>query len=259
MLDSTALSPSISVFFPAYNDKATIAQMVTDAFAVLPSLTADYEVLVVDDGSTDGTASLLDELARRRSRLRVIHHPQNRGYGAALASGFREARKDLIFYTDGDAQYDVRELARLVPLMTDGVDVVNGYKFRRADPHHRVVLGELYKRMSRWLFWLPIRDVDCDFRLLRRDAIQRIELGSTSGVVCTEMIYKLRRTGSRFAEVGVHHYPRRHGQSQFFTFRRVARTAFDFFILWTKLVLLRRPATNIAPLPLVHQARASRD
>jgi glycosyltransferase involved in cell wall biosynthesis len=253
------LNPSISAFFPAFNDERTIAQMVTDALAVLSRLTDDYEVLVVNDGSTDGTADVLDELARRLSRVRVVHHPENRGYGAALASGFRHARKDLIFYTDGDGQYDVRELARLTPLMTDGIAVVNGYKIDRADGWDRVVLGEIYKRLARRLFRLPIRDVDCDFRLLRREVIQPIELGSASGVVCTEMIYKLRRAGCRFAEVDVHHYPRRHGRSQFFTLRRVARTAFDFLALWTTFVLMRRLIVSATFLPLAHHASAALD
>jgi glycosyltransferase involved in cell wall biosynthesis len=253
------LTPSITAFFPALNDEATIAQMITDALATLPTLTDDYEILAIDDGSTDKTAAVLDELARRHSRVRVIHHPRNLGYGAALASGFHNARKELIFYTDGDAQYDVRELTRLIPLMTAEVAVVNGYKIERADARHRVVLGEIYNRLARWLFRLPIRDVDCDFRLLRRDAIQRIALGSTSGVVCTEMIYKLRRAGCRFAEVGVHHLPRRHGQSQFFTFRRVTRTAFDFFVLWAKLVVMQRSKTRAFLLLFVQQAQAALD
>lgn len=226
---------SISAFFPALNDEGTIGRMVKEALAVLPTLTADYEVLVVNDGSTDGTGAVLATLAREQPRLRIIHHPHNRGYGAALVSGFSHASKDLIFYTDGDGQYDVRELSRLLPLMTSEVDVVNGYKRRRADGSHRVVLGEIYRRLARWLFRLPIRDVDCDFRLMRRQAIQRIELVSASGVVCTEMIYKLGRTGCRFAEVDVPHYTRPCGRSQFFTFRRVARTAVDFFVLWLKL------------------------
>lgn len=251
--------PSISAFFPALNDERTIARMVTEAVAVLSTLTDDYEVLVVNDGSTDGTAAALDALAREQPRLRIIHHPGNRGYGAALVSGFRHASKDLIFYTDGDGQYDVRELSRLAPLLTREVDVVNGYKRRRADGGHRVVLGEIYKRLARWLFRLPIRDVDCDFRLLRRVAIQGIDLVSVSGVVCTEMIYKLGRAGCRFAEVDVPHYPRPYGHSQFFTFRRVARTAVDFFVLWVKLRLLPAPAPRAVPLPPTPPARASLD
>jgi len=251
-----ALTPSISVFFPALNDEATIAQMVTDALAILPTLTDDYEVLVIDDGSTDGTAGVLDDLVHRLPHVRVVRHPGNRGYGAALASGFRHATKDLVFYTDGDGQYDVGELARLTPLMTEAIAVVNGYKVKRADARHRVLLGEIYRRLARWMFRLPIRDVDCDFRLLRREAIQQIDLSSASGVVCTEMIYKLRRAGCRFAEVSVHHYPRRHGRSQFFTAARVARTAYDFLALWTTLVLLRR---ILALLPFAHQARTALD
>jgi glycosyltransferase involved in cell wall biosynthesis len=239
--------PSISAFFPAFNDEGTIAGMVTEALAVLAALTDDSEVIVVDDGSTDGTAAVLAELARRLPGLRVVRHASNRGYGAALASGFAHATKDLVFYTDGDGQYDVRELTRLASLMTDGVAVVNGYKRARADSRARVVLGEIYRHLARWLFRLPIRDVDCDFRLVRREAVRRVELTSVSGVVCTELIYKLRRAGCRFAEVEVHHYPRRHGRSQFFTVGRVARTAFDFAALWIRLVVMRRLGTAAVP------------
>jgi len=231
---------SISVFFPAFNDEATIAAMVTGALALLPSFTDDYEVIVVNDGSEDGTATVLDELARTLPHVRVVHHPRNRGYGAALSTGFNHASKELVFYTDGDGQYDVRELAKLLPLMTSEVEVVNGYKLKRADSRRRVVIGAFYNRLAHTLFRLPIRDVDCDFRLIRRRAMEQISLESASGMVCTEMIYKLSTLGCRFAETPVHHYPRLHGQSQFFTFRHVARTAVDFFVLWMKLVVWQR-------------------
>ncbi len=231
---------SISAFFPAYNDENSIAELVHKVSSILSQNAADYEVIVVNDGSSDGTAKVLDDLAAKMPHLRVVHHPRNRGYGGALRSGFEHATKDLVFYTDGDGQYDVAEMAKLIPLMNEDVDVVNGYKLKRSDNRRRIVLGGIYKFLARTLFGLPIRDVDCDFRLMRRTMIQSIELTSTSGVVCTEMIYKLRMAGCRFAETPVHHYPRLHGQSQFFTLKRVARTGYDFFRLWIKLVVKRR-------------------
>jgi glycosyltransferase involved in cell wall biosynthesis len=240
MMQSRQDPLSISVFFPAYNDEGTIAQMVANALGVLPLLTDDYEVIVVNDGSHDRTPQVLDELARTTGCLKVIHHKTNQGYGAALRSGFKHARKDLVFYTDGDAQYDVRDLVTLFSLMRDGIDVVNGYKIRRADRRRRKVLGAIYNRLARLMFRVPIRDIDCDFRLMRRRAIERIEIVSSSGVVCVEMIHKLHRAGCTFTETAVQHLPRTHGESQFFTPRRVARTAMDFFALWLKLVALRR-------------------
>jgi len=239
-VNNYACPSSITVFFPAFNDEDSIAALVAQALALLPQFTSDYEVIVVNDGSSDGTAAVLNKLAQRHERVRVIHHPVNRGYGGALQTGFAQATKDLIFYTDGDGQYDVRELARLIPLLTEQIDVVNGYKVNRADNGRRVALGRIYKFLARLFFHLPIRDVDCDFRLLRRSAIQSMELVSTSGVFCAELVYKLHRAGYRFVETPVCHYPRLHGQSQFFTLRRVARTAYDFFGLWLKLVIWRR-------------------
>jgi glycosyltransferase involved in cell wall biosynthesis len=232
--------PSISVFFPAYNDEGTIERMVTDALAVLQTLTNDYEVIVVNDGSTDATMSILEQLASASPFVKIIHHQDNQGYGGALRTGFAHASKELIFYTDGDGQYDARELKLLFPLMTDKVDIVNGYKVKRADARHRLILGALYNRAARLFFNLPISDVDCDFRLMRGRAIQRIQLHSSSGVICTEMVRKLSVAGYRFAEAPVNHYARRYGQSQFFTLPRVARTAYDFFVLWWKIVVIRR-------------------
>ncbi len=240
----TDFKPSISVFFPAYNDAGSIVTLVKKALSLLPRCTDDYEVIVVNDGSSDGTARVLDALARTEPNLRVIHHPVNRGYGGALRTGFLHATKDLIFYTDGDGQYDVNELATLLPLLSEEVDVVNGYKRKRSDNQQRIVLGGVYKLLARTLFGLPIRDVDCDFRLLRRSAIQSIELVSTSGCICTELVYKLHSAGYRFTETPVHHYLRLHGQSQFFTLRRVARTAMDFFALWVKLIVWQRLASQ---------------
>lgn len=231
--------PGISVFFPAYNDAATIGLLVTEVLNVLPTLTDDFEVIVVDDGSTDGTRAQLDALAGSHREVRVIHHSRNEGYGVALRSGFSSAKKDLIFYTDGDGQYDVRELAILYPLLTPEVDVVNGFKLKRADNRRRKVLGALYNRLARLIFLLPIRDVDCDFRLIRRSVVAPLKLTVTSGAICVELVYELQRNGCRFAEAPVHHYPRPHGRSEFFTPGRVIHTAFDFLRLWLRAILGR--------------------
>jgi glycosyltransferase involved in cell wall biosynthesis len=231
--------PGISVFFPAYNDAATIGTLVREALNVLPTLTDDFEVIVVDDGSTDGTRAQLDALAESEREVRVIHHSRNEGYGAALRRGFSSARKDLIFYTDGDGQYDVRELPILYPLLTPEVDVVNGFKIKRADNRRRKVIGAVYNRLARLLFLLPIRDVDCDFRLLRQSAVAPLKLTVTSGAICVELVYELHRNGCRFAEAPVHHYPRPHGRSQFFTPGRVIHTAFDLVRLWLRVTLCR--------------------
>ncbi len=228
------MAEGISVFFPAFNDEGSIGSLVEDALAVLPALADDYEVIVVNDGSSDRTAEVLDEIARREPRLRVVHHGVNRGYGAALRTGFASATKELVFYTDGDGQYDVRELAALRPLLAPGVDIVNGYKIQRADRWRRKAIGAAYNRLAHLLFSIPIRDVDCDFRLLRRRAFEGVELFSSSGSICVELVHKLHRAGRVFAEVPVHHYPRAHGRSQFFTLRRVGRTALDLLGLWLK-------------------------
>lgn len=237
---------SISVFFPAFNDEATIAALVGQALAVLADACEDYEVIVVDDGSTDRTPEVIDALARSSRNVRVVRHQRNRGYGAALRSGFDSSSKDLIFYTDGDGQYDVRELAALLPLMSDAVDAVNGYKLRRADGLHRALIGGVYNRLARLLFRLPVRDVDCDFRLIRRSALRRIALNESGGAVCVELVLKLRDAGCVFAEAPVHHYPRTHGRSQFFTPRRAADTAFRFLALWFRLVI-RGPFRRAQP------------
>jgi glycosyltransferase involved in cell wall biosynthesis len=230
----------LSVFFPAYNDSGTIASMVIRAVQTASALTPDYEVIVVNDGSSDATPAIIDELARTYPHVRAVHHPGNRGYGGALQTGFRSATKDLIFYTDGDAQYDPSELALLWNQMTDDADMVNGYKISRSDPFHRIVIGRLYHHIVKTLFGLTVRDVDCDFRLMRRRIFERINLEKTSGVICLEMMKKITDGGFRIVEVPVHHYHRAFGKSQFFNFRRIAKTGVDVLRLWIALVILRQ-------------------
>jgi glycosyltransferase involved in cell wall biosynthesis len=240
----------LSIFFPAYNDSATIASMVIRAVQAASALTDDYEVIVVNDGSDDATAQVADELAAKYPRVRVVHHPKNRGYGGALQTGFRSAAKDLIFYTDGDAQYDPAELALLWEQLSDQADLVNGYKISRSDPLHRIIIGRMYHHIVSTMFGLTVRDVDCDFRLMRRSIFERIDLEKTSGVICLEMMKKIHDAGFRIVEVPVHHYHRAFGKSQFFNFRRIFKTGIDVMRLWLALVVLRqhqrRPARLLA-------------
>ena len=232
--------PSVSVFFPCYNDAETIGALVLDADAVLRALTDDYQIIVVNDGSSDASATVLRDLQSRVSRLEIVTHPVNRGYGGALRSGFAASTKDLVFYTDGDAQYDVKELPLLVMLLSDDVDVVNGIKMTRQDPAYRVFAGNLHKFVTRWLFWLPIIDVDCDFRLIRRSALAGVRLESDSGSICAELVKKIERAGATFREVSVHHYARKAGASQFFRPGHIVRTYLGLGVLWIKLMILRR-------------------
>src|SRR5947209_12874603 len=240
----------LSVFFPAYNDSGTIGSMVIRAVKAASELTPDFEVLVIDDGSADATAAIADELARTYpEHVRAIHHPKNRDYGAALQTGFRSATKDLIFYTDGDAQYDPAELAALWARMGPEADLVNGYKISRADPLHRIIIGRVYHYIVSILFGLKLRDVDCDFRLMRRTIFDRINLEKTSGIICVEMMKKIQDGGFRIAEVPVHHFHRAFGKSQVFNFRRLFRTGRDLMLLWYALVVRRdHQRSDLTPL-----------
>jgi glycosyltransferase involved in cell wall biosynthesis len=257
MSASPAEQPAgLSVFFPAYNDSGTIASMVIRAVQAASELTPDYEVIVVNDGSADATPEILDELARTYAQVRVVHHPKNRGYGGALQSGFRSATKEFIFYTDGDAQYDPAELADLWAKMTPDADLVNGYKISRSDPFHRIVIGRVYHHVVSLLFGLSVRDVDCDFRLMRRSIFETIDLEKSSGVICLEMMKKIEDAGFRIVEVPVHHYHRAFGKSQFFNFRRIAKTGVDVLRLWYELVI-RRQHKRPGVRPLAARADAA--
>ena len=229
--------PSLSIFFPAYNDAGTIASLAIVAHMTARQITDDYEIIVVNDGSPDHTGELLDEMARSFSWLRVVHHAKNRGYGGALRTGFESATKDLIFYTDGDAQYDPRELLSLFGALGDDVDFVNGRKIGRSDPLHRIVIGRVYHHFVRTAFGLRLHDVDCDFRLMRRSVFAKVHLTRSSGVICVELMKKVQDHGFRLAEVPVHHFHRTYGKSQFFNFPRVARTLLDLMKLWWELVV----------------------
>ncbi len=231
---------SVSIFYPCYNDWGTMGSMIMFSVQTAERLGLDYDITIIDDGSEPHTLQLLEEIERAYPQVRVLRHEHNRGYGGALRSGFGAATKEWIFYTDGDAQYDVRELEQLLEKAGPGVDIVQGYKISRHDPLHRIIIGRIYHWGVKMAFGLKVRDVDCDFRLMRRAVFDQITLVSDSGVICCEMMAKMHRAGCRFVETPVHHYQRAHGKSQFFNFRRIARTLWQLSGLWVRLTLLRR-------------------
>ena len=231
---------SLTAFFPAYNDEHTIENIVRCAAQEIAKVTDDFEIIVIDDGSKDRTGAIADRIAGEVPFVRVIHHPRNLGYGAALITGFSNARKDLVFYTDGDGQYDVREIHNLLAQLRPNIDLVNGYKVKRSDAWYRVWIGAAYRRAMRFAFRLSIRDVDCDFRLIRRRVFEVITLESTSGVICVEMARKFDAAGLQMVEIPVSHYPRLHGRSEFFRFRQLSHTLNGLLRIWWSLVLSRR-------------------
>ena len=226
---------SISAFFPVYNDWGTISSMVLLVDSVLKRVASNYEIILVDDGSKNLTKRVLKELLSKVDKLRVVTHTKNKGYGGALKTGIYNSRYELIFYTDGDAQYNPEELELLVNKLDDYIDVVNGYKISRSDPVYRKIIGRLYHYINKLMFGFKIRDVDCDFRLMRKQIFEDLTLEYDSGVICVEMIAKLNKKGYKFEEVPVHHYYRMSGKSQFFNIKRIIRVGIHLLRLWYKI------------------------
>jgi glycosyltransferase involved in cell wall biosynthesis len=253
-MESTGDRPSISAFFPCYNDARTIADLVLSVGDTLASLTDDFEVIVVNDGSQDESAAVLAKLQKSCDYLRVVTHEQNRGYGGALRSGFASASKELVFYTDGDAQYDPRELSELHRALAPEVDMVQGWKARRSDPLYRTLVGWAYCQFVRWLFGLQTRDVDCDFRLMRRRVLEAIPLVSTGGSITVELVARIEQAGFVIRELPVHHFPRRYGRSQFFRPLRIARTFWELGRLWFELHLGRWAEEPAVPAAIPTQS-----
>lgn len=235
MAKVTVKLDSLSIFFPCFNDAGTIASMVELATLTARRISDDFEIIVVDDGSSDKSRDILLELKNKNKYLKLVFHKENKGYGGALITGFNTSQKNYIFYTDGDFQYDVSELEKLYFRLNKNVDVVQGYKVKRNDPWFRILIGNIYNKLVIFAFGIKIRDVDCDFRLIRRSAISNIELTHNSGVITVELVKKLQDAGSKFAEVPVSHFNRTYGKSQFFNFGRVYRVFIELLILWREV------------------------
>lgn len=200
----------MTVFYPCYNEEANVERVTLAALRACERLFDDYEVLIVNDGSRDRTGEIADRLARVHPRVRAVHNQPNRGYGGALARGFREASKPLIFYTDGDGQFDFEEIERILPLL-DAHEIVSCYRLSRRDPWPRKVNAALWGALVNVVLKIGLRDVDCAFKIYPKSFIDRIELRSTGALIDAEMLAKARRLGYSIGQLGVQHYPRTAG------------------------------------------------
>ncbi len=241
--------PALSYFFPAHDEAENVAALVAEALEGLPHLAHRFEIICVDDGSRDGTGDIADRLAADHPDLvRVVHHATNRGYGAALRSGFRAARFDLVCFTDGDRQFRVADLALLADRLAEGAlegrapDVVAGYRLKRADPAIRLAYARVYRTCLRLFFGLRLLDVDCACKLVRRGALDGIRLESRGAFLSAELLIKLREMGRSVVEVGVPHHPRTAGQASGADPRVVFRAVRDFWALRLRLWANRKAA-----------------
>jgi glycosyltransferase involved in cell wall biosynthesis len=239
--------PRLSYFFPAHNEEANLDGLVAEALEALPSLADTIEIIVVDDGSKDGTPALADALAAAHPDVvRVVRHPTNLGYGAALRSGFGAARYEHVAFTDGDRQFKVADLGRLIARMAeaDRPDVVVGFRIKRADPPLRIAYARVYRLANRIFFGLTITDVDCACKLFRRGALEGVRVESGGAFFSAELLIRIGQQGRSIVEVGVPHYPRTAGSPTGAKPSVIWRAVKDFWLLrlrlWANADLARR-------------------
>lgn len=228
------MEKSISTFFPVLNEERTVEKLTLDLLQLLMPLFQDLEVIIINDGSTDKTGEIAEELCRNNDGyVRAIHHDRSKGYGKALKAGFDAARYDLIFFTDGDYQFDMNDLYRALPL-ADNFDLVVGYRQYRKDPRYRILLSRGYNLLVWCLFGLRLTDIDCSFKLFKRAAVETINIESDGYFVDTEIIVKSKKKGLRIKEIPVRHLPRAYGESKV-RFKHIFVTLCEILKLWKKL------------------------
>lgn len=267
-LKEISVIKSVSAVLPAHNEEAAIAETVRSVLATLASWMPDYEVIVVDDGSRDKTGVLLDEIAREDAHLRVIHHVINQGYGAALVSGFEASSKEYVFFMDSDGQFDIRDLEKLFPLLSK-YDAVLGYRIKRQDTWMRKLNAWSWKQLVRQVFKVRVRDVDCAFKIYTGQFFRENRLETRGAMINTEILYKLKRAGYNWTEVGVHHLPRNGGKAtgaKWIVIIRAFRELFTYARKWHREERLGLPiprktdhaALAESPAPSVVGARRER-
>ncbi len=226
---------SLSIFFPCFNEKDAIGPLTEKTLAAVKPLCDDFEIILVDDGSTDGTSETADQLAAAYPTVRVIHHEQNCGYGSALQSGFRAARKEYIFYTDGDGQFDINEISMLLPLTAE-YDIVSGYRLTRQEGFLRKFNAFCWSSLVGFLFDLKLKDVDCAFKLYKREIFDHIEMHSTGALIDTEILARAKQKGYSMTQIGVHHYPRIAGQATGANLKVIVKAFRELFQLRKKIL-----------------------
>ncbi len=244
------VAPRLSLVFPAFNEADNLPTLLESAVKIGDQLCVEFEIVIVDDGSQDRSAELLDVWARRDPRIKSVHHPRNLGYGAALRAGLRQARGELVFFSDADLQFDLREIALLLDHAED-VEIVAGYRAPRRDPWPRRLIAWVWGALVRVLFDLPVRDIDCAFKVFRREVLDAIPIESIGAFVNTEILARARAAGFRIKQVPVTHHPRMSGQQSGAHPRVILRALIELSQLFSDLHP-RKPSRHLKPDP--HEA-----
>jgi len=225
---------SLSAFFPAYNEESNIERMCASLKAILPKVVDDFEIIIVDDGSNDRTGEISDHLAQEDVRIRVVHHERNLGYGAAIRSGIQACRKEAVFFTDGDNQFDVSQISLFTPFLSQ-YDAVIGYRLNRQDNWIRKANAWAWNRLVRLMFGLEVKDINCAFKLFHRKVFENIQLESSGAMISTEMLVKIMKKGYNLHEIGVHHSPRLAGKQTGASLRVILRAFKELFRFYKKI------------------------
>lgn len=233
------MNKNISVVLPAYNEEGNIYSVVTQAVGVLEDLKIEHEIIAVNDGSRDKTGEIADQLAKNFPQVRAIHHPKNRGYGGALTSGFKAAKNDLIFFMDADRQFDIGEITKLLPYVSK-FDIIAGYRIKRADPWHRHLIGMMYNILVTLLFGVRLKDMDCAFKLYKREVLDSIHFETVGALINTEIMLKAKMKGYTVKEVGVSHFPRVSGEQSGASLPVIFRAFRETLKFWWKYRVRRK-------------------
>ncbi len=231
---ATKKLPTLSVFFPAYNEEGNITATINNAARILPKVAEEYEILVVNDGSRDQTGARVKALMKKYKFLRLVTHDPNRGYGGSLKTGFAKTKYDPVVFTDSDGQFDFTEVAKFKDALgSTKADVVIGYRIKRSDPPKRLLIAALLKLWNLFWFGIWFRDIDCGFKLVRRRVLDEVmPLASNGGIISTEFLAKVKRSGLRIAQVGVHHYRRKAGTSTGDNLKVISKAVIETFKIW---------------------------